>query len=118
MRAHHDDYPADTLEAVIVKVADAISGARPGARKDTIENYLQRLKNLEDIANRFEGVDRTYAIQAGREIRVFIKAEKVDDLGAQKMARQIAENIEEELKYPGEIKVTVIRETRVVEFAR
>ena len=118
MRAHHDDYPADTLEAVIVKVADAISGARPGARKDTIENYLQRLKNLEDIANRFDGVDRTYAIQAGREIRVFVKAEKVDDLAAAKMARQIAENIEEELKYPGEIKVTVIRETRVVEFAR
>jgi len=118
MRAHHDDYPADTLEAVIVKVADAISGARPGARKDTIENYLQRLKNLEDIANRFDGVDRTYAIQAGREIRVFVKADAVDDLGSQKMARQIAENIEEELKYPGEIKVTVIRETRVVEFAR
>ncbi len=118
MRAHHDDYPADTLEAVIVKVADAISGARPGARKDTIENYLQRLKNLEDIANRFDGVDRTYAIQAGREIRVFVKADKVDDLQSQKMARQIAENIEEELQYPGEIKVTVIRETRVVEFAR
>jgi ribonuclease Y len=118
MKAHHDDYPADTLEAVIVKVADAISGARPGARKDTIENYLQRLKNLEDIANRFDGVDRTYAIQAGREIRVFVKADRVDDLQSQKMARQIAENIEEELKYPGEIKVTVIRETRVVEFAR
>jgi ribonuclease Y len=118
MKAHHDDYPADTLEAVIVKVADSISGARPGARKDTLENYLQRLKNLEDIANRFEGVDKTYAIQAGREIRVFVSAEKVDDLGAEKMARQIAENIEEELKYPGEIKVTVIRETRVVEYAR
>lgn len=118
MKSHHDDYPADTLEAVIVKVADAISGARPGARKDTIENYLQRLKNLEDIANRFDGVDRTYAIQAGREIRVFVKSEKIDDLQSQKIARQIAENIEEELKYPGEIKVTVIRETRVIEYAR
>ena len=118
MRAHHNDYPADTLEAVIVTVADAISGSRPGARKDTLENYLQRLKALEDIANKFEGVDKTYAIQAGREIRVFVKADKVDDLGAAKMAKQIAQNIEEELKYPGEIKVTVIRENRVVEYAR
>jgi len=118
MRAHHGDYPADTLEAVIVTVADSISGSRPGARKDTLENYLQRLKALEDIANKFEGVEKTYAIQAGREIRVFVKADRVDDLGVQKMAKQIAQNIEEELKYPGEIKVTVIRENRVVEYAR
>ena len=118
MRAHHDDYPAETLEAVIVKVADAISSSRPGARKDTLENYLQRLKDLEDIANKFEGVEKTYAIQAGREIRVFVKADRVDDLGASKIAKQIAEKIEEELKYPGEIKVTVMRETRVVEYAR
>jgi len=118
MRSHHNDYPADTLEAVIVTVADAISGSRPGARKDTLENYLQRLKALEDIANKFDGVEKTYAIQAGREIRVFVKADKVDDLGAQKTAKQIAQNIEEELKYPGEIKVTVIRENRVVEYAR
>lgn len=118
MRSHHGDYPADSIEAVIVTVADAISGARPGARKDTIENYLQRLKALEDIANRFQGVEKTYAIQAGREIRVFVKADMVDDLACQKMAKQIAENIEEELKYPGEIKVTVIRENRVVEYAR
>lgn len=118
MRAHHEDYPADTLEAVIVKTADAISGARPGARKDTLENYLQRLKDLEDIANKVEGVDKTYAIQAGREIRVFVKPDMVDDLQAQKIAKQIAERIEEELKYPGEIKVTVTRETRVVEYAR
>ncbi|OGZ62691.1 MAG: ribonuclease Y [Candidatus Staskawiczbacteria bacterium RIFCSPLOWO2_01_FULL_37_25b] len=118
MKAHHDDYPAETLEAVIVKVADAISGSRPGARKDTLENYLQRLKDLEDIANKFEGVEKTYAIQAGREIRVFVKADRVDDLGASKIAKQIAEKIEEELKYPGEIKVTVMRETRVVEYAR
>ncbi len=118
MRSHHGDYPIDSLEATIVIVADSISASRPGARKDSVENYLQRLKALEDIANRFEGVEKTYAIQAGREIRVFVKADKVDDLGVSKMARQIAANIEEELKYPGEIKVTVIRENRVVEYAR
>ncbi len=118
MRAHHGDYPADSVEAVIVTVADAISSSRPGARKDTLENYLQRLKELEDIANKFEGVEKTYAIQAGREIRVFVKSDRVDDLGAQKIAKGIAEKIEEELKYPGEIKVTVMRETRVIEYAR
>jgi len=118
MRAHHEDYQADTLEAVIVKTADAISGSRPGARKDTLENYLQRLKDLEDLANKFPGIDRSYAIQAGREIRVFVKSDKVDDLGAQKTAKGIAEQIEAELKYPGEIKVTVIRENRIVEYAR
>jgi len=118
MRAHHEDYPADSLEAVIVKTADAISGSRPGARKDTMENYLQRLKDLEDIANKFEGVEKTYAIQAGREIRVFVKSDRVDDLGAAKIAKQIAGEIEEELKYPGEIKVVVIRENRVIEYAR
>ena len=118
MRSHHNDYPADTIEAVIVTVADSISGSRPGARKDTLENYLQRLKDLEDIANKFEGVEKAYAIQAGREIRVFVRADKVDDLGAQKIAKKIVEKIEEELKYPGEIKVTVMRETRVIEYAR
>lgn len=118
MRAHHEDYPCETLEAAIVKTADAISGSRPGARKDTLENYLQRLKELEDIANKFEGVEKTYAIQAGREIRVFVKSDRIDDLGAQKMAKQIAAEIEEELKYPGEIKVVVIRENRVIEYAR
>ena len=118
MRAHHGDYQADTLEASIVTVADAISSSRPGARKDTLENYLQRLKDLEDIANKFEGVEKTYAIQAGREIRVFVKSDRVDDLGAAKIAKQIAGEIEEELKYPGEIKVVVIRENRVIEYAR
>ena len=118
MRAHHGDYPVESVEASIVNVADAISSARPGARKDTLENYLQRLKDLEDIANKFEGVEKTYAIQAGREIRVFVKADRVDDLGAIKIAKSIAEKIEEELKYPGEIKVTVMRETRAVEYAR
>lgn len=118
MRSHHEDYPVESVEASIVNVADAISSARPGARKDTLENYLQRLKELEDIANKFEGVEKTYAIQAGREIRVFVKSDRVDDLQAAKIAKQIAEKIEEELKYPGEIKVTVMRETRVVEYAR
>lgn len=118
MRAHHGDYPAESLEATIITVADAISSSRPGARKDTMENYLQRLKDLEDIANKFEGVEKTYAIQAGREIRVFVKSDRVDDLQAAKIAKAIAAEIEEELKYPGEIRVVVIRENRVVEYAR
>jgi ribonuclease Y len=118
MRSHHGDYPVESLETTIVNVADAISGSRPGARKDTLENYLQRLKDLEDIANKFEGIEKSYAIQAGREIRVFVKPTIVTDLNAQKMAKEIAKKIEEELKYPGEIKVTVIRENRVVEYAR
>jgi ribonuclease Y len=118
MRSHHGDYPTESLEAAIVTVADAISSSRPGARKDTLENYLQRLKELEDIANKFEGVEKTYAIQAGREIRVFVKSDRVDDLQAAKIAKAIAAEIEEELKYPGEIKVVVIRENRVIEYAR
>jgi len=118
MKSHHGDYPHASLESIIVTIADSISGSRPGARKDTIENYLQRLKALEDIANKFGGVEKSYAIQAGREIRVFVKSDQVDDFGAIKMAKEIAHNIEEELKYPGEIKVTVIRENRAVEYAR
>lgn len=118
MQSHHEEHPVESIEAIIVKVADAISGARPGARKDTLENYLQRLKELEDLATKFEGIDRAYAIQAGREIRVFVKADKVDDIGTQKLARQIADRIQDELKYPGEIKVVAIRENRVIELAR
>lgn len=114
---HHNDKPS-TLEALIVKVADAISGAREGARKDSYENYLQRLGELENIAQSFEGVDKVYAIQAGREVRVFVSPDDVDDLSAIKMAKDIAEKIEGELKYPGEIKVNVIREKRVIEYAR
>ncbi len=114
---HHNDHPT-TLEGIIVKVADAISGARPGARKDTYEHYLQRLDELENIAKSFTGVDKAYAIQAGREIRVFVSPDEIDDLSAIKMAKEVAEKIENELKYPGEIKVNVIREKRVVEFAR
>ncbi len=116
-KGHHEDHPK-TLEAVIVKVADAISGARPGARKDTYEQYLQRLGDLEKVATSFPGVEKTYAIQAGREIRVFVMPQEVDDLQSTKLAQDIAKKIEAELKYPGEIKVTVIRENRVIEYAR
>lgn len=115
--SHHEDQPK-TLEGVINKVADAISGSRPGARKDTYELYIQRLSELEDIAKGFNSVQQAYAIYAGREVRVFVTPEKVDDLGSIKLARDIADKIETELKYPGEIKVTVIRETRVDEYAR
>jgi ribonuclease Y len=118
MKSHHEEYPYETLEAVIVKVADAISSSRPGARRDSLENYLKRLKDLEDIANSFSGIEKTYAIAAGRETRVFNRPEEVNDLEARKIARDIALRIEQELKYPGEIKITVIRETRVIDYAR
>ena len=116
-KTHHDDHP-ELLCSSIVKVADALSGARPGARKDTYEHYLQRLSELEELAASFEGVAKSYAIQAGREIRVFVEPAKIDDYNAHELARNIAGKIEAELKYPGEIKVNVIRETRVVEYAR
>lgn len=118
MQSHHEDYPFESTEALIVAAADAISASRPGARKDTLENYLKRLKDLEAVANSFAEVEKSYAISAGREIRVFVKADKLDDLGAFKLSRQIADKIEEQLEYPGEIKVHVIRETRAVEYAR
>ena len=114
---HHDDRP-DGLISVIVKVADAISAARPGARRDTFEQYIQRLEELEKIAMAFEGIEKAYAIQAGREVRVFVTPEKIDDLAAHNLAKDIAQKIEQELKYPGEIKVNVIREMRVTEYAR
>ena len=115
--SHHEDHPK-TLEGIINKVADAISGARPGARKDTYELYIQRLSELEDLAKGFASVQTAYAIYAGREVRVFVTPDKVDDLGAIKLARDIADKIETELTYPGEIKVSVIREKRVEEYAR
>ena len=118
MEAHHEEYPYETLESRIVQAADAISGARPGARRDSVENYIKRLTELEAIANSFEGVEKSYAIQAGREIRIFVEPEKVSDLEARKIARDIALRIENELKYPGEIKVNVIRENRITEYAR
>jgi ribonuclease Y len=118
MQSHHEEHPYETPESVIVQVADAISAGRPGARRDTVERYLERLGDLERIAKGFEGVEKVYAIQAGREIRVFVNPGKVTDLAMHKMAREIAKRVQEELKYPGEIKVNVIRENRVVEFAR
>ncbi len=118
MKSHHEEYPYETLESHIIQAADQISGARPGARKDTLENYLKRLSDLEQIATAFDGVEKAYAIQAGRELRVFVKPEEIDDFKAQRLAREIAKRIAEELKYPGEIKVIVIREKRVVEYAK
>jgi len=118
MEAHHDEYPYALLEARIVQAADAISGARPGARKDTVEVYLKRLEELERIATSFEGVEKSYAIQAGRELRIFVTPTRIDDLGAIKLAKDVARKIEEEMKYPGEIRVNVIRETRALEYAR
>jgi len=116
--AHHGDVEPETVEAVIVQIADAISAARPGARKETLDNYLKRLENLESIAEDFEGVDKAYAIQAGRELRILVNNEKVSDDAAKELAKGIAKRIETELKYPGRIKVTIIREMRVVEYAR
>lgn len=118
MKSHHEEYPAETIEALLVQTADQISGARPGARKDTLENYLKRLKELENIALRFPGVEKSWALQAGREVRVFVKPEEISDLEARNLARAIAGQIQEELRYPGEIKVNVIRESRVTEYAK
>lgn len=116
--AHHGDVEANTIEAVLVQAADAISAARPGARRETLETYIRRLEKLESIAESVEGVDKTYAIQAGREIRIMVKPDKVDDLNAIRIAREVARQIENELEYPGQIKVTVIRETRAVDYAK
>jgi len=118
IKAHHDDVEAKTVEAVLVRAADAISGSRPGARRETLENYVQRLKDLENVANGFEGVDKSFAIQAGREVRIIVRPEDVSDLEAIKLAKDIARKIESDLQYPGMIKVNVIRETRAEEMAR
>ncbi|HEY0980375.1 MAG TPA: ribonuclease Y [Candidatus Paceibacterota bacterium] len=118
MKSHHDDTPHETLEAVIVQTADMISGARPGARRDTAEAYLKRLAELEGLAGRFNGVEKAYALQAGREIRIFVHPEDVSDIEAARLARDIALSIESELRYPGTIKVTIIRETRITDYAR
>jgi len=118
MKSHHDEYPYETIEAHIVQTADAISGGRPGARRDSVENYLKRLEELEKIATDQRGVEKAYALSAGREIRVFVTPENVSDIEAKEAAREIAKKIEAQLKYPGEIKVVVIRENRVIEIAR
>ena len=118
MQAHHEEYPYETPESIIVQVADAISGGRPGARRDSVENYLKRLQELEEIANSFPGIEKSYAIAAGREVRIFVRPEEMGDLEARELARNVAMRIEQDLKYPGEIKVAVIRESRAVEYAR
>ncbi|CCO09387.1 ribonuclease Y [Desulforamulus hydrothermalis] len=116
--AHHGDEEPKTIEAVLVQAADAISAARPGARRETLESYIKRLQKLEEIAGEFDGVDKSFAIQAGREIRIMVKPEKIDDLAAVRLVRDIAKKIENELDYPGQIKVVIIRETRHVEYAK
>ena len=116
--AHHSDIEAESIEAIIVQIADAISAARPGARRETMDNYVKRLENLEAVAENFNGVEKAYAIQAGRELRVLVNNEKIPDSDVKDLARRIAKQIETDLKYPGRIKITMIRETRIVEYAR
>ena len=116
--AHHNDIEAQTVEAVLVQAADAISAARPGARRETLENYIRRLEKLEEIASSFDGVEKSYAVQAGREVRIMVRPEKVGDAETTALAREIVKKIESELDYPGQIKVSLIRETRVVDYAK
>jgi ribonuclease Y len=116
--SHHGDVPHSCVESVIVQIADALSASRPGARRETLDNYIKRLQNLEQIAEEFEGVEKAYAIQAGRELRIMVNHETVSDLGAKEIAKGIARQIEAQLRYPGRIKVTMIRETRITEYAR
>jgi ribonuclease Y len=116
--SHHGEAESESLEAVIVEAADAISGARPGARRESLEAYVKRIKALEEVANSFDGVAETYAIQAGREIRIIVKPEQIDDLASIHLSKNVAKAVEENLQYPGQIKVTVIRETRAVDFAK
>lgn len=118
MQSHHEEYPYETVESIIVQVADAVSGGRPGARRDSVENYIKRLQELEGIATSFPGVEKAYAIQAGREVRIFVKPEQISDFEAHELARNIALRVENEMHYPGEVKINVIRETRSIEFAR
>tara|TARA_Y100000310_G_scaffold235736_1_gene238914 strand:- start:787 stop:2310 length:1524 start_codon:yes stop_codon:yes gene_type:complete len=118
MEAHHDEYPYAIPEAYVVATADIISGARPGARRDTLEKYLKRLEEIEKVANEFDGVRQSYAVSAGREVRVFVVPEKIDDFGAIQLAKEIADKVQRDVQYPGEIKVTVIREVKAVEYAK
>lgn len=116
--AHHNDCEPQTIEAVLVQIADAISAARPGARRETVDNYVKRLENLEDTAKKFQGVEQAYAIQAGRELRILVNNDKIPDAEVKDLAKQIAKQIETDLRYPGRIKITMIRETRIIEYAR
>jgi ribonuclease Y len=115
---HHNEAPTTSILGYIISAADAISGARPGARRESLENYIKRLETLENIANSFKGVEKSFAIQAGREIRILVKPEEIGDLESVRLARDIVKKIEEGMEYPGQIKVTVIRETRAVDFAK
>jgi len=116
--SHHHEVEQETVEAVIVEAADAISGARPGARREDLDQYIKRLKALEELANSHKGVNQSYAIQAGREVRIIVKPDDIDDLAATRLARDVAKKIEETMQYPGQIKVTVIRETRAIDYAK
>jgi ribonuclease Y len=116
--AHHHEVEKICVEAYIVEAADAISGARPGARRESLESYIKRVKTLEEIANGFKGVEQSYALQAGREVRIIVRPEEIDDLGAMELSRNIARQIEETMQYPGQIKVHVIREKRAIEYAK
>jgi ribonuclease Y len=116
--AHHDEVEMTTLLAPIVQVCDAISGARPGARREVVESYIKRLKDLEELALEYPGVTKTYAIQAGRELRVIVGSEQVSDQDAEKLSYDIAHKIQDEMTYPGQVKITVIRETRAVNYAK
>ncbi|MFA5157901.1 MAG: ribonuclease Y [Patescibacteria group bacterium] len=118
IEAHHEDVEIETVEAAIVQAADAISSARPGARRESLETYIKRLKDLENIANTFPGVEKSFAIQAGREVRVLVLPSEIDDLGAEKLSKEIARKVESEMQYPGQIKVNVIREIRATEYAK
>ena len=115
---HHHEEDQESVEAIIVEVADAISGARPGARRESLETYVKRIKTLEDIANGFNGVSESYALQAGREVRIIVRPEEIDDLATIQLSKDIARQIEENMQYPGQIKVTIIRETRSVDYAK
>ena len=118
VQAHHGDVEPQTIEAVLIQAADAISASRPGARRETLETYIKRLESLEQIADSFEGVEKSFAIQAGREIRIIVKPEKISDDQMVLTARDIAKRVEDEMEYPGQIKVNLVRETRVVEYAK
>ena len=118
VQAHHGDVEPLSIEAVLVQAADAISASRPGARRETLEAYIKRLQQLEEIADSFEGVDKSFAIQAGREVRIIVKPEKISDAEMTLMARDVAKKVEDEMDYPGQIKVNIIRETRVIDYAK